>query len=325
MQSHRWKLALIFATLLGMAWLAWDPFPSTGQSFDLRSNGLWIGHKWYTGRRVDNGAEVGEGEVDAIVRQAEEFGIRFLYMHAGPVRADGSVRDSQGSVGRSLLTKAQGKNIIVLPWLGSIVDSGTFMDPSWTDGFIRTVEGLRDEGYTGVHLDFEPLRDWHPGYIGLLETLRQSLGGNFVLSHATRRAGPFGVSLGVMDSWFWSSSFYRSTMAVADQTVLMAYDTRLPSKKLYAAFASHETRTLLQLSGNTPDHRLQIGIPSYEDAPQTSDPRVENIPMAARGVRAGLEALDPAARAQFEGVAIYSNWVTDAREWEDFRGEWINP
>src|SRR5438067_1218828 len=98
---------------------------------------------------------------------------------------------------------------------------------------------------------------------------RAALGPHFLLGHATRRTGPFGLAIG---KWFWSESFYRATMARTDQTVLMAYDTSIGVKKNYIGFVAHETGLLLDWACASPPHRVLIGIPSYEDAPRLSNP-----------------------------------------------------
>lgn len=84
-----------------------------------------------------------------------------------------------------------------------------------------------------------------------------------------------------------------------------------------------QTRMLARLARDFDGHRVLIGIPSYEDVPLLSDPRVENIANAARAVRGALERLDPQARATVEGVAVYAEWVTDQAEWGQFRDQWM--
>jgi hypothetical protein len=103
----------------------------------------------------------------------------------------------------------------------------------------------------------------------------------------------------------------------------MGYNTMLRSPKLYCAYVKRQTHLLLEWASSEPGHRVLIGIPSYEHVPALSDPRVENIPNAASGVRAALEeqARTPSC---FEGVAIYAHWVTDPGEWGQFRNHWLD-
>ena len=292
------------------------------RSFDTGRNGIWIGHQWYTGRHVKTGKPVPVVERRALVRRLRENGFRHVYLHAGPLLPDGSIRDRPGPELRALLREAP--DLTFLAWVGG----GTHRLDLGSERFRRAVTAtaihLRDEGFHGIHLDIEPLRDWHPGYLELLQDLRSALGRDFILSHATRRAGPFGLAPGPMKSWFWSETFYRNAMALTDETVLMAYDTTLDTGLLYTAFVRHETRLLLRWGCEVPQdsrhHRVLIGIPSFEDS-AVSNPKVENIPNAARGVRAALADLG-GAPACFEGVALYAEWVTSPEEWRQFRRSW---
>ena len=71
-----------------------------------------------------------------------------------------------------------------------------------------------------------------------------------------------------------------------------------------------------------PGHQVLIGIPSYEEGSPASDQLVENVANGALGVRAGLEK-EGTGEGAFTGVAIYANWVTDDKEWADFRHFWM--
>jgi len=316
-----WRILAVTAlmTMPAVTWMVWQPYPRSGPSFDQGRNGLWIGHRWYTGFEVGTGRPVADSEFTELLMRVRRNHIRYLYVHAGPVRSDGSIRDRPGPLLYRL--RAAAPELTVLPWLGSRVTVSTFQEPTWRRRFIETVAALRQRGLDGVHLDFEPLRDHHPGYVELLREIRRQFGERFFISHATRRAGPFGLAWGSLGKWCWSRSFYRATMAVADQTVLMGYDTKLSISKLYVGFMKHETQLLLAWGLDFPHHRVLIGVPTYEDAPQTSDPRIENVSNAVLGVRAGLE--QAAGLESFEGLAIYSYWVTDDEEWRDFRADWL--
>ncbi|HZM00406.1 MAG TPA: glycosyl hydrolase family 18 protein, partial [Planctomycetota bacterium] len=168
-----------------------------------------------------------------------------------------------------------------------------------------TIARLRDEGFHGVHLNIEPLENDHEGYVELLRDVRRRLGYGFVLSHATRRAGPYGFAPAPMGSAAWSESFYRQTMALTDQTVLMAYDTKSDIEKHYVAFVKHQTQLLVSWGCELPAHQVLIGVPAYEDVPLYSNPEIENIPNAVAGVRAALEACAAreAGPAEVEGEA----------------------
>lgn len=310
---------LATAALIGL--LSWDPRPTTSRSFDQATNGLWLGHRWYTGVGVRDGEPITDADVDALVETFDRRGVAYAFIHVGPVRDDGSIEDAPGEVLAELGRRAPG--VARLAWLGARVEKIPLSTSAFQRGLVETIASLREAGFEGVHFDFEPLHDDHPGYLETLEAVREAFGRDFVISQATPRAGPFGVSFGPLRRSFWSEGFYRDTMARSDQTVVMAYDTGLDFTKGYVAFVRHQTRLLGVWACDTPDHQLLIGLPSYEDVPIYSDPQVENLRTASQGVRAALE-LD-AYSGCLAGVAVYAYWVTDDDEWLDFERHWVSP
>ena len=308
-----------FLFLLTTILLLLVPTPPASRSFDMGRNGIWIGHQWYTGRHVRTGSPVPAAERRALLRRLRENGFRHVYLHAGPLLPDGSIRDQPGPEFAALLREAP--DLVFLAWVGGGTHRLDLASESFRRSATATVIQLRDQGFAGIHLDVEPLRDRHPGYLELLRDLRSALGRGFILSHATRRAGPFGLAPGPMKRWFWSEDFYRDAMALTDETVLMAYDTTLDTGLLYTEFVRHETRLLLRWACEVPGHQVLVGIPSFEDS-AVSNPKVENIPNAVRGVRA---ALADGAPACFEGVALYAEWVTSPEEWRQLRRSWQAP
>ncbi len=317
--------AMTAAFLLGILsaaifWVVWEPRPETEARFDQGLNGLWAGHKWFTGVSVRSGEPVTDADLDAMAETVSRHGIRYIYIHVGPVLPDGSIEDSPSPLLGRLM--AQSPEVVHLAWLGSLTGKLDLQDPRWVERFLETVDQMMAAGFDGVHLNFEPLLDHHPGYLDLLAAVKQRLGPDAVLSHATRRSGPFGISLGFMDRLFWSGDFYRQTMARTDQTVLMGYDTSLDTAEHYLAFLGHQTRLLVRWASAYPGHQVLIGIPSYEEGSPASDPLVENMANGALGVRRGLEKEGTGGGA-FTGVAVYANWVTDHQEWADFRHFWM--
>jgi hypothetical protein len=316
----KWLLLLAALILVGaLGWLVWQPSPHSAQKFDRGLNGLWVGHQWYSGRRVRGGTVIGPAERQAFVKVLSRHHIKWVFVHAGPLNEDGTITDAPTAFSAQL--RKDTPELEWIPWVGGDIRRLHLADAAWRKSVVGTVMMLRDAGFHGVHLDLEPVYDNEPGYLELFEELRSALGKGFLLSHATRRAGPFGVAAGPMGKWFWSEAFYRAAMTRTDQTVLMAYDTSIGVKKNYIGFVSHETGLLLDWACAAPPHRVLIGIPSYEDVPKLSNPKVENIENASLGVRAALED-QPSRRACLDGVAVYAEWVTDEDEWAAYEKNW---
>ena len=313
--------SLAAAFLAAVAYVLWDPGPSTALSFDKGTNGIWVGRQWYTGYNVKTGKPVSVYELDELVNMLARYRIRYVFIHAGPVKSDGTVNDMPGLFFDTLRKRTPG--VAYLPWIGGNARSLRLADPAWRASFLQTLGRLRIAGFSGVHLDFEPLADFHPGYLDLLAGIRAAFEGDFFVSHATRRLDLFGGRVPFLSGCCWSPRFYAACMRSCDQTVLMGYDTCLKLRKLYVAFIRYQTAHLLKLAAAVPGHRLMIGVPSYEDVPKLSDPKIENIRNAACGVRAALEA-DTSGGSGFDGVAIYAHWTTDAKEWKWYEVYWMN-
>jgi len=324
--APRWRRILLGA-LVGagvtvlVTWIACSPYATTQQRFDRGRNGLWVGHKWYTGRDVRSGEDVTEADIQTLATTLAEGRIRFAYVHVGPILPEGDITDHAGSVFSELRRRTP--ETLYLAWLGGLARRLPVADAGWRAAVVATVERLRSEGFDGVHLNIEPLEDDHPGYLELLADLRARLPRDFLLSQATRRPGPFGIAPGPVGASYWSEDFYRRTMQIADQSVLMAYDTKVDLAWLYVWLVKHQTALVVDWACQTAGHRVLIGIPAYEDVPLYSNPEVENVGNAVQGVRAALEDRGPHSEC-FDGVALYANWVTDEHEWAEYRSDWLD-
>ena len=307
--------------LTSAVYFVWNPGPKSTTGFDRGTNGMWIGHQWYTGSNVRTGTPVSAGERDELIVKLYRYGIRDVFIHAGPVRSDGTIDDLPGGFFDTLRVLTPG--IRYIPWIGGNARKLPLDNRNWRGAFIRTLGKLHARGFDGVHLDIEPLSSYHPGYLALLEEIRGVFEEGFFLSHATRRLALPGLRLPVASRFFWSPQFYRACMKMSDQTVLMGYDTCIKFKKLYRAFIGFQTGRLLDYAGSVPGHRVMIGIPSYEDVPLFSDPKVENVRNAILGVRAALETRTT-GNIPFDGVAVYACWTTDSTEWKDYEVYWMN-
>ena len=306
---------------LVIAWFL-NPYPSTTRTFDRKANGIWLGHKWYTGYGVRDHAPVTAEDTQALLETLNLYGMRYGFVHVGPVEEDGTLPDPPGPALEALKKGADQTRF--LAWVGARVDRIDLTNPTFRANLMKSIADLEEQGFSGVHFDFEPMRDFEAGYLDILDDVRRDMGDEFVISQATPRAAPFGFAFGPLQRSFWSEAFYRETMKRSDQTVVMAYDTNLGLRFAYVAFVRHQTNLMIDWACSTPGHEALIGVPSYEDVPLYSDPEVENLETALNGVRSALESQAEASEC-ITGVAVYANWVTDESEWQDYRLHWMKP
>ncbi|MDG2334607.1 MAG: hypothetical protein P8Q97_10320 [Myxococcota bacterium] len=313
-------LLLLFFGVCGLLLALWDPTPRTDTRFDRGINGIWLGHKWYTGKGVRTGDLVSQVELEELGLNLEKHGIRDLFIHVGPALPSGELEDSAGDLFKSL--RGVFPDARIFAWVGARVENISLDSALFRQELIRSIQRLGSEGFAGVHFDFEPMIDYEPGYLELLAEVRDELGQEFLISQATPRASFMGLFPGPLRRSYWSGGFYTETMQRSNQTVLMAYDSGLDFITPYIAFVRHQTGLLMDWGCSIPGHEILIGVPAYEDVPLYSNPQVENLRTASLGVRSAIEANQEKADCVV-GVSIYSNWVTDEGEWKDFRSHWM--
>ena len=81
-----------------------------------------------------------------------------------------------------------------------------------------------------------------PKAIARLRALRPALGPGRVLSLSAVRPAPF--SLPLAPNFVWSPAYYARVAAEADQIVIMAYDTALPTPALYRRYVAWATSSV---------------------------------------------------------------------------------
>jgi hypothetical protein len=321
---RNWKIWTPLLILAAIVWIAvtWLYQPVGSASFDTGANGLWIGHKWYTGREVRTGDPVPPEEMASLIQRLRAAHVRYVFVHVGPARAGGDTEDSAAPLFEQL--RAAYPEGVFLAWLGARLDRIALDQPAWRSNVASQNETLRTEGFDGVHFNIEPLKDAEPGYLELLATVRSRMGDEWIISQATPPSTLLGLPLAGIGPSFWSAGFYRATMEIANQTVLMAYHANLRFGPLYVAFVRDQTRRLARWACAARDHQLLIGIPAFQDAPNDPVSQAEDIRNASLGIRSALESF-PKRPDCFGGASVYANWVTNDAEWADFQRHWVSP
>lgn len=298
---------------------AGDPAP---HPFNQDRNAVWLEHRWL---EKHHDAE----QMEALIASLHAHGIHYVYPHLIPFNAAGRLPvHSRDQMRRFLAAaRATAPDMKVLPWIGGLrvgykrtrpgtVDLG---DLGQRQRIVAECRGLMDEGFDGIHVNIEPVGEGNVEFLALLRALRTAVGPTGILSLSAIRPGP--VALPMAPNFLWTPAYYLRVAAVADQIVVMAYDTALPTPSLYRRYmtyaASSVTTALLTSSSRA---RVLVGVPTYDDAGVMHRSRVENLDNAIPGLVAGLRGLG--AGGTFEGVALYAEWTTDAQEWAAYERLW---
>ncbi len=242
------------------------------------------------------------------------------------IKKDGTLRFREDAeTVRYLLTKVRqhAPNIKLIAWvyIGNErgltgVDIG---DEKVRRSIVHEEEWLvRDCGFDGVQVDYEICEDGNESLLSLLAETRRALPKGKMLSISTPLwlPAPF-------NDWGWSEAYFAKVAASCDQIAVMCYDSGLYLPRHYVWLmqeqAIHVTRAVAQ--GN-PHCRVLLGIPTYEDGGASHHPYTENIYLALKGVREGLASPD-AKMSVFDGIAIFGDYTTDAKEWQTYDRMWL--
>ena len=318
--------ALLLTAVLSVAGYLYLAYAPAGDAaphpFNQDRNAVWLEHRWL---EKDHPVP----EIEALLQSLDRRGIVYAYPHLIPFNGAGRLPLHSREEMRTFLAAARrvAPRLKVLPWVGGLrvgyrrqrlgtVDLG---DIAQRQRIAAECRGLMDEGFDGVHVNIEPVPDGDDEFLALLRSLRTAIGGG-LLSVSATRPGPF--ALPVAPNFFWSPEYYVRVAAEADQLVVMAYDTALPTASLYRrymAYAASSTTRNLARSGRA---RVLVGIPTYDSTGLMHRSDVENPENAITGLVAGLRGVG--GGGTFEGVALYAEWTTDDAEWATYERLWRN-
>ena len=153
-------------------------------------------------------------------------------------------------------------------------------------------------------------------FLTLLDEIRTALPKGKLVSVA---AYPPPTRFQPFEDVHWSRDYFVQVSRHSDQMVVMMYDTGLQKSKLYQHLMAGWTGEVLDWSGNTP---VLLGVPTYNDeGVDYHNPKVENLENALLGIHRGLAG--KSLPANYQGVAIYCEWETDAGEWQYFERHFL--
>lgn len=317
-------LVVLLAGTVLVAWLAWSPSGDYGaHPFNQDRNAVWLEHRWLE-------KEHSRAEMHALLASLSRRGVVYVYPHLIPFNGAGGLPVHSREQMRQFLAVAReaAPGLKVLPWVGGLrvgyrrqrpgtIDLG---DLGQRQSIVAECRGLMDEGFDGIHVNVEPVDDGNVEFLSLLRALRTAIGPDRVLSLSAIRPGP--MRLPFAPNFLWTREYYARIGEVADQIVIMAYDTALPTPALYRRYLSYVALTVTSRLLSNGRTRVLVGIPTYDETGLMHRREVETPENALVGLVAGLRGLG--AGGTFEGVALYAEWTTDDTEWAVYERIWRN-
>jgi hypothetical protein len=315
-------LLLILAAVGLGAYLAYAPFGDGGpHPFNQDRNAVYLEHKWLEKPQTP-------ADMERLFKRLRDHGVLYAFPHLIPFTGAGGLPVHDREQMRAFLATARqtAPGLKILPWIGGLrvgyrrskVGAVDLMDLGQRQRIVAECRGLMDEGFDGVHVNVEPVNNGNVEFLALLRALRTAVGPDRTLSVSAIRPGPVAVS--VAPNFFWTREYYARVAALADQVVVMSYDTAIPTAPLYRRYVSWVSSALTQKLSDGSTARVLVGVPTYDDTNLMHRAGVETLENGLLGVVAGLRGVG--GGGTFEGVAVYAEWTTDEAEWQTFDRVW---
>jgi len=317
---------LIFAlipvvlTTAGLAWLgdqgsASPPatIPATG------GDGLWLGHAWVAGTQTS-------ADLSDLVARVRQDGIKDLFVHDGPLSANGSLDPALSPHARTFVATLHKllPGVRVQAWLGDLVGPGNLdLDsPATRSRILGSVDQALADGFDGIHFDMEPVASGDQGYLDLLAATHQlTRERHKVLSISAELIEPLSglhipASIIAGQSHYWSAGYLSAIARNVDEVALMAYNTIMPFGTDYSGFVRLETG--IALRAMPPGVHLLVGLPAYP----TALPAHTGAETVANGIRGVRLALGTSSQPRDIGVALYADFTATQADWAAYRSGW---
>ncbi len=279
--------------------------------FDTDQNGAYLSFDFAQGKATETSVQ--------LAARMQSEGFRDLYFHVRYIGQSGRLRFDIHQNVRPLNAqlKAANPKLRRFAWVyvgNERAITGVDISRSEIRGRIAgECAKLIADGFDGIHLDYEICSDGDADFLLLLDAVRAKTQ-NRPLSVATPMWLP--APLG---AYGWSETYFAQVGAKCDQIVVMAYDSGLYFPRHYSWLLRKQCVRVPRSLAKT-NCRVLIGVPSYEDGGLSHHLHAENLRVALRAVREGLEGNAHANRV--DGVALFADYSMDKSEWKTWRRDW---
>ncbi len=290
-------------------------------------NAVWLGVTWANDPHP-------EDEIRLLAQHLRDYHIRDVYVYVSYLRVDSGEWNPTFEHVRDFVRifKEAAPELRLFSWLGVPVrmEDGTYRldDAAVREDVAQFARRTVDQfDFDGVHLNVETIFEGNADYLVLLETVRETLAPEMVLSVSAppdwnpgRDDVPVGE--GAEEGMFWSQDYKQQVARHVDQVALMSYNSLLASPADYEKWMAYQVEAFsAALAGLEAPVALVVGVPTYAEAPG-HDEWAESLRAALNGVRDGVERAGEDARV-VAGVGLYAFWDTDAVEWLLYREMWL--
>ena len=214
--------------------------------FNHDRNAVWLEHRWLEREQPT------AGDGGALLRRSASRGVVYVFPHLIPFNCGGPPARAQPRPdaglprggpprgarhqGAALGGRAPGGLSAASARAPSTSATSASASASWPSAAASI-----DEGFDGIHLNIEPVDDGNDDFLALLRALRTAVGPGRGSSPSPPSA-PRRSRFPWRPNFVWTPDYYRRVAAVADQIVVMAYDTALPTAVLYRRYVAYAAR-----------------------------------------------------------------------------------
>ncbi len=309
----RAKFAVAAALFLGIGALdaaLYPCFETRAPKLNLAQHAIWLHFDWARGKSRESASH--------LAARLQKDGFKNAYFHVRYIGKSGRLRFRDAPAARRLNAqmKREAPSIRRLAWLYIGNERGItgvdISDPEIRRRIVAECRFLtRECGFDGVQIDYEICSNGDTDFLQLLREIRAATSRKF-LSVATPMWLPWPLG-----AYGWSENYFGQVAQNCDQIAVMAYDSALYSPRHYVWLIHQQVvRIPRAVKISNPRCEVLLGVPSYEDGGASHWSYAENLAMALRGAR---EAQNSRGAALLDGVALFADYSTDAREWKVWR------
>ncbi len=331
----------LFVALVVGAFLALRSKPNLAGRFGQK-NALWCQSLYLRGHQPTTLEPLKEADLTHFCDTLTQNRIQFAYLFSGPFDTNGHLPEyafSQTAIASVRTIKERCPGVIVLPWIGGIVNKTVFVDNhQWVSNAVHETSLLLSAlDVTGVHVNLEFFTyhiqdELFPG----LEGFDHYGGDEIRFFKELRSALPLAFISTVVVSTAPEAKHWKRKNTVeevhelsklVDQIAILCFDTSIGRKSVFRESLQQQLADIRQWK-TSPMTRAQflIGIGTFinkEELWKFRDLDVESVANTLNTLRGLLVEPNAGGSSLVDGLAIFAEWTTDTKEWEELQRGWL--